>query len=876
VVTHTQKPGQYAKLLLHFAAASSHPLNAVALALNGSSKSPDKSGTSLSERIRRLIVPGYKPNVHPGIVPVLLTLIALLFCGVGAYKTSSATLRYFGRDMTPQQRAETVQTLKEEYHPEEGRQGDLPEDQWIHIKGRLVTSDGLPLPKRTFQYGGKDHTRVDADLMTRTGNSGSHLSIGEDGTFDFTVRQSRFILSVVCEGYATQHTTLEYDPGSHIEDMEILVSKGYTASIRFVDSENRPVPTVEVTGGYPVPPKYAGYIHSIEKTSGEDGIIHFNNAGDALMSLSCQAPGYARASQSKIHLAENEIRDWVLEPAALSEIQITDRRTGQALKDAPIYVNGSEFGSSFGGRQGETKTDASGKAVLDSLLPAEQYLVMIRPEGMQRQYFSIRAGESIQAEFEPIRPIKGRIVGNLSRLSKDDKGLYLQQTNSYYLNNSDSRSSMGGKTYVNVISDQEAVFQVDDYYAQEITLRAADQEYTVDVDSDEDMENIIFNLSPQEISTGGTRRISFTFNGIDNNPIRAGSQFKLFCQERGSHYSKPHSLEIIDGYAETYLHLPVNLHWEPLAGTSICFKGEHKTLDQDRDYHFEIDCHAAGSVFGMINVPREFQYERVHMRIEFLNRDNLFQRHGFLPDNSFNMSSQPQTKFMFGPLPLNERYRVSFSCKNIYMVSDEIQLTDEQPLCELSLPWPRETVTLRGRILDQAGQPPAKLEYQVKVEAEQFSRSFSTQTTDEKGQFECTNVNAADGLAYSILVKPNNAPWCRYLLEASEKPVSLKLKQGQLLRGVLKDHAGNIRPNAIFHVNPSPRLKRKQGYHSQAVQTDDQGRFQTYLGDIDYVYHAGRRLKKDKNGNVPYQMDSVGIRPGKDQDVTILSDPPAH
>jgi len=613
----------------------------------------------------------------------------------------------------------------------------------------------------------------------------------------------------------------------------------------------------------------------IKKTSGEDGVIRFDNAGDALMSLSCQAPGYVKASQSKIHLAENEVRDWVLKPAALSEIQITDRRTDQALKDAPIFVNGREFGSSFSGRQGETKTDASGRAVLDSLVPAEQYLVMIRPEGMQRQYFSIRAGESIQAEFEPVRAIKGRVVGDLSRLSKDDKGLYLRQTNTYHMG-SNSHSAMGGKTYVHVIGDQEALFQVDDYYGHEVTLRAADQTYTVDVDSAEDFEKIVFNLSPQEIATADTRRVSFTFNAADTNPIRPGSQFELLYQDRGSHHSEPHILEIIDGYAETYLHLPVNLHWKPLAGTNLYFKRSHEKLDQDRDYHFEIDCHAAGSIFGIINVPREFQYESVYMRIEFLNRDELFEQCGFLPDDSFNMTSQAQTKFMFGPLPLSGRYRVSFACKNMYMVSDEIQLTDKQPLCELSLPWPEKTVTLRGRILDQAGRPAAKLDYRVSVKAEQKSRSFSTQTTNAEGQFECANVNAAKNLAYSILVMPNNAPWFESSLKATEKPVGLKLKQGQLLRGVLKDHAGNIRPNANFHVNPSPRAKRKHGYCSQSIQTDGQGRFQAYLGDIDYIYYAGRNLGKNKNGHFTYQTNSVDIRPDKDQNVTILIDPPAH
>lgn len=874
VVAHTQKPVQYAQVLLRFATASQGPMHAVALALSSTSGSAGEPGSSLGERIRRLVVPGYRPHVHPGIIPVLLTLIALGFCGVGAYKTSSATIRYFGQHMTAQERADTVHTLNEEYHPKQGQPADLPKDQWLRIKGRIVTEDGLPLPTKTYQYHGKDRIRVDAHIMTRTGNASANHSIAADGTFDFTLRQSLFTVSVVCKGYAPQHIKLEYDPGAVVEDLKIILAKGYTASIRFVNPQHQPISAVRVTGGYPPPPRYGSYVHSIKEVSDDDGIVRFDHASDALMSLICQASGFAKTSKRKVHLLKNSVMAWVLEPAVPSEIQITDRRTGQPIEDAPVYVNGKEFNSSFGGKQGEIQTDTTGRAVLDSLVPEERYLVMIHPQGMQRQYFSITAGESIQAEFDPVTPIKGRIVGDLSRLKNDDRGPYLQVTNTYHESKSSSRTNAGGKVYVDVVNDQEAVFLVDDYYGQEVVLRAADEEYTVDVDKTGTIKEIVFNLSPREISTAGTRRVSFTFNST--NPIRPGSQFKLMYQSRGSHYTEPHSVEIINGQAETHLHLPVNLHWEPLPGTNIFFKKGHQNLDQDRDYHLEIDCQPAGSVFGVVNVPRDFRYEYVYMRIEFLNRDELFQRTGFLPDNGFNMTSQAQTKFMFSPLPLNGRYSVSFSCKNMYIASDEIHLSDEQPLCELDLPWPERTVTLRGRILNQTGAPAANLAYNISVQAEKHGRTFGAQTTDEKGQFECINVNPAHGLAYSIVVKPKHAPWFEHALDVTEAPATVRIKQGYLLRGVLKDHAGKIRPDAEFHLSPALHAGSRHQYRSQTIQTDSQGRFQAHLGGIDYNYYARRSLGKNKYGHLSYSVKSVSVRPGKDQDVTVFIDPSDH
>ena len=100
----------------------------------------------------------------------------------------------------------------------------------------------------------------------------------------------------------------------------------------------------------------------------------------------------------------------------------------------------------------------------------------------------------------------------------------------------------------------------------------------------------------------------------------------------------------------------------------------------------------------------------------------------------------------------------------------------------------------------------------------------------------------------------------------------MKLKQGRVLRGVLKDQSGQIRPNAEFHLNPAQSAKRGHGYQTQTVRTDGQGRFKAYLGDTDYSYYARRSLGKDANGHLSYSVNSVDLRPGRDQNVTVVID----
>jgi len=865
VVTRTRRPAHYAQLLLQFARAGHEAGRAVAFA--------SSSDRSLTERVKRLIVPGYKAAVHPGIIPVLLTLAALAFCGMGAYKTTAATVRYFGKHMTPEQRAETVTALKEDYHTE-GRPPELPKDQRIHVHGRIVTADGKPLPIRTSTYHGRTFTRVDAHLMTQTANaSGSH-AISNNGTFDVTFAHTRFTISVECQGYAVKHVQMECEPGESIDDLVIELEKGYTAHIVCTDPQGNPIPGAVLVGGYPLPPNYGSYSHTIDLTTDSNGVATFNNATEALMSLTCQAPGFVKAGKQKFQLAEGQRLSWVLQPAPTTHVHVTDARTGEPIGGAPVYVNGPRFNASFGHNQpGQTETDAAGRAVLDSLAPHELYLVMIHPEGMQRRYFKIRAGEDIDAAFEPAQPIRGRIFGDLSELPIDQDGLELRITDSYQADSTSRRTNTDRRRYpITIIDPCQATFEVDDYYGQQVTvaIEPSVAKVKVDVEAGDHLHETFIHLDPEETQED-VHMVRFHFTGRSADDIPPGTTVRVTYRQKGKTYGEAESVEIIDEWAKLAMPMTNSISWGPDVGTPIFFKKGHQQLDEERDYTIEVPCMPAGSVYGTIDVPKDYQYQYAYVRLEFQNRDEMFQQTGFLPNNDLNLTTGPETKFLFSPLPLGGEYIVIATCKNMMLVSDAVHLTPEQPFCEMTLPWPEKTVTLRGRIVDPNGDPVPNLPYFLSAQAPAHGHTFQEQQTDGEGRFACGPVNTDASISYRLRVKPNRWPAYEYSLRTTDASQTLKLKKAVSFAGVLKDHDGNLRPNTTFNVQPADRSSGG-GYATRTIETDAQGRFQTILGDIKYMYYARRRLP-DNNGRKSYTIDGVDFHPRKDNGITIVIDP---
>ena len=855
-------PIRYAECLLRFASIQCHQGNEAALALSSDKRRPT------TERIQRLLIPGYRPTVLPGIIPVLLTLIALAFCGIGTVKTTRATIHYFGQHMTPQERAETIATLTKDYRPDNSQLADLPEDQWIQIKGKIVTEDGSPLPRR--YHNGRKTAYVDAKLMTRTKNCSSSYPINADGTFALAVRQNHFTLSITCSDYATKHIIKEVEPGTKIEDWIITLEKGYMAFIKCVNPQGHPIQDACITGGYPSPPDYSSCTIRLNLISDTNGLVTFNNASETLMSLTCQAPGYIKSEIRQFSLNENEVKPWILQPSIPSQIHVVDKQTGSPLIGAQVYVLGPGFGKSFSDREGETQTDARGLAKLDSLLPGETYLVMVRPVNKQRQYVILTPGQSLQVECGPLRPIRGRIIGDLSCLPHKDDQYYIYWENYYHFNDG-GYNEAAIRCNINIVNTREATFVIDDYYGQEIKLVAGPQHLNIDVEGGDDINNIRINLSPAITDSRTLRQVTFNFLGLDKSSLLEGQTFLLSYMEKDNTYTTFHDMTsfhqigIKESQATVQLTIPNMLSWKPQAQTPFFFKEGYQRLEEDHDYTFDIECLPAGTIFGTINVPPEACYQHAYACLKFLNENDLFKQTGFLPNNDLNMTTQPQTKFMFSPIPLKGHYSFSFYSDNMFIVSDEIKFQPNRPLCEITLPWPKKPITLRGQILDHTGQPARGVDCSLQAKSDDHSHEFSDMKTDAGGWFSYSNVNPDKRLSYSISLKHKTGLRMNFPLKANENPITLKLEKGIKLSGTLKDHSGQLRPNEEIWLSPH---QNQNNYYRQKFTTNSDGQFEVILGDIEYSYQSSRRLSENS-----WTSETVIINPSQDANIVLISDP---
>ncbi|AQT69987.1 Regulatory protein BlaR1 [Anaerohalosphaera lusitana] len=134
-------PRDYARLLFDF--ASAHKTKAVAPAF--SSANPPQ----LTERIKRLLTPTYRSAaIRPGIIPSVIVIAFFILAFVYFHKATESTLKYVGENLSPQQRAQTMQQISEDYSDNTSL---LPEDQKITVSGTITTEDNKPLPNPYLQ-----------------------------------------------------------------------------------------------------------------------------------------------------------------------------------------------------------------------------------------------------------------------------------------------------------------------------------------------------------------------------------------------------------------------------------------------------------------------------------------------------------------------------------------------------------------------------------------------------------------------------------------------------------------------------------------------------------------------------------------------------
>ena len=745
---------QYARVLFEQIARTVSPQPSAAVAITGFS---DDNAAASEERIHRIIHPQHKPSMKVGWVKAACWLAVTGIVLLGLYKTTDFAVAMAAKIMTPAERIEVMKQINQEYAMESSLFG---EDEKVTVRGWLVTEDGGDLPVRTGEdCQGNESTWLDVEIeMNIRPYEEGHVwpKLNKDGSFEFQTRLKRFYIIVrPRKDYAVSfYGPFEFDPNETAEGLALPLERGFTSEILFVNEQSEPVENVQITGGYPTPPDYGSWHHTLKSVSGIDGAAIIEHAADELANFSCEAAGYIKEARQKIRLKSDEPYVWQLTSTPVTKVRVVSDTTGQPISDAGVNLHGKEYWQvqSYYIDKPVFTTNNEGQLELKSLSESENYLALVHAKGFQRKYINIQGGDEFTVRLKKSRSVKGRITGDLSKLEKDENGTYINFRNVVRTSENSTDVSSRTKAYVNLVGD-EAYFQIDNYYGHQVNIYVSSKTHKIDIDED-DISNVIIDIpSP---SSYQKKKVAFDFiDAASSELLPLTGKFRLAYRENpGDNYVKSHEIEIVDGKAEVEIVVPNHIQWRPSPETGWFFYNEWKDVSTDYDGSETVRCYPAGAIFGTIANPSE-EYSRVYVSIHTAKKSPLLEKNrsqSSIVEFDDNINLSPEGSYYIAPVPLDGEYAISVSNKNMYWLSDDIKLSEKEPIHELNIVLPVELVDIEGQLLDSDGNPMAGIGGRIHTSARHGGRTYNNAnwSTGPDGRFELKGFNPDTSIKHSI------------------------------------------------------------------------------------------------------------------------------
>lgn len=754
----------YAELLVKFASMSAGVKPAMALNFSHGKKS------SLAERIKMLIVPGYKPFVKTGLLPILFAAVIGTVLVMSLSKGADQTIEYIGKNLSPQQRQEITQKAVND-----SSLVNLPEDKYITLKGRVVMADGSDLAGYCESCG-KAHSRFTAYIeydFDQTGRDTGNLNIQDDGSFETKlIGVSGWILLENHEAQIGQYIPFEFTPGEVVENFQLVLKIYPPQQILIVDENNAPIDGAKVTGGYPGPPRYNSWHNFINVQSDASGLAtinHFNN--NLKFNMIITAEGYECQKMRDMKIQPGTIPTIIMKKVPMTTVVVTDAATGKAVPDAIVLLHGGQYNNEIDNLDyyisvGKfRKTDQEGKVYLNSLSSSEHYLGMVMTDRFQRKYLEVLAGEINTVDLDPARPIIGTVTGNLACLPSDDKGRYLNYTerfSGFHV----GYECMPKKIYI-VEKEGKGYFEIKDYYGQIVTLTGGPVNQRIIIESQPplqdysygnvtDISNVIVGLP--ETAGKDMVKVKLIMKTPDGK-LLSQLNGKIMCLYVGNNKTNLYheKKDIVNGIVEFEAKNYQELGWQPDTESGYYFErkwfNKGKVID---DITEDIICFPAGSIIGSI---KDSTGNAIAMSVNIIAVEHapvLAQfgiEHDYSGLNGSPYSNYTNSEFVLGPLPLGGTYYIRLSSDNTYWRSDDIKLTEKDSVCKLDVKLP-ELVDVKGRIVGDDGKPLADTGFSLCIESEGMSHYTLERKTDASGEFEIKGINSeAKGIKHSIQIK---------------------------------------------------------------------------------------------------------------------------
>lgn len=814
---------------------------------------------SLIERVRRILVPNYRPSLK---LPLPALTLFLLFSGLALlalHQGSKLAIAVGAELLSPEARIAQIKTLQEThptFDPNTVFDDQLAQEPGsrVTISGTIQSADGSPLLD--------DRLQITA-ASERPRYSSSHAVSLREGQFTARVQPGQIHLSAYSPNYAPSFLGPFQGPiAGTISNIVINLKPGFLGKIRVLDEDGQPVKGARLTGYY----DFASQAPVNEVTSNANGLFEIPNTKTHPIKLNLRADGFEEDFRV-ITLNQAVVKNWQLERAEQSTIILRDR-SGRPIPGATANLMRMQGlrNISYGNNNQDiyAVSDADGQLKFTELRTDSTYWFLITAVGYGKHILSnVTAGEANREIVlqEPLS-VKGTITGDLTLLETRSRWIHGQRMRLpvvRYRNPFEIEGYTDSSTenaFVQIEGDR-ATFEIKDLWAGKITLIAGPLSTSHNLDRTE--TNIEISLTPESIeeiilatrlSPLPERSIRVNFKTPAGDPPASGSvrAFISAKQPEGGFHHEELSLPLENGSAKHSIPVGSRVRIQPDHFLGYWFPSSNDVAipGGETPYEIELDCYPAGAIYGSVQEANGAPAKAVMISLIEVERAPNRPHSSLDVEIKNGSSSSDATKsYTATPLPIGGTYMIIAHRDTTYAVSPALQISAGTPIREANLVL-QTGVAVHGCVLQPNGEPAAGIHYEHHFQARpNHGFSSSGKRTDRLGRFHFKNVVPELPGSYGISFR-NNPGYQR--LELSYQPgggeLVIQLETGNRISGTIVDaETGWPIPGVEVYALPRPYSPDRTGYVDADSKTDLAGRFEFTTLD-DGEYQLGNRSGK--------------------------------
>ena len=809
-------PVHYVEMLTHtLPQRSSSPIALTALAGN--------DGGSMLDRVRRLLQPGYRPDMHLS----WWTCLCLTFMTAGVFYTL-----YRGTDLavqllTDEERIAIVSEQAQQLSP------DLtspPGTAKMHVTGRIEFEGGPPA----------EYVHVHTNERTAGLSRGSSReALKSPYTFNYEFDPCKLSLTFSAQGYAPAALgPFQLADGPAMMDRVVRLRVGHEVELNVVDENGEPAAGVSVSAAAIVDGSGSHFTEPNLKTDDRGYVLLKHVPDDLPVSLSLRGPGYQEQSVAGVSF-----------PVGQKKIVNVSRARpvlGQVLNTTGQPVSSAEFrllletspGSSHhhgGSAKAGFVTDAEGNFQIGELKDGRVYTYVVEhPDYGPALLENVEPGAR---NIQVVLPEKLTVTGHLEGMPENAEANQIYWAPLFKLEKSGpyQRELQGRRQKLQLSPDGQ--FQLSPVSRGKLVFTQGAKQQQIEIPAD-GQEFVVKwqDLAPQpadwrdvEISFAHRGKVvspegSISLSGsvaLPGETDTSTRQFyvkdgKLRCRVRPGDYFSLYEPNGLIGY------------WFSSGDVQIP-NGIPAGLNP---YQITVPCYPAGSVHGLVLQVDGSPAAEINMGLKLkfevpANQSFDGKQHTYSSSSLNNFKTDANGRFLMTPVPLNAECRLTASQGFNREARESFTLTNANPTRNYNVQF-SPTVDLQARVTDPAGQPvrgfPVELYYEDEIGGNSW---LPPQVTDANGMVTFAGCNKEHSSQYTAIVKGSlTYVWKKYPLNSSGV-TELRLEPGKRLTGMVIDQNSQSVAGANLWITlqkPGEHLDLVS-YMEPNVASDEMGKF---------------------------------------------------